>query len=75
MERTIKILFIDREHGEYLLIADILSQVRNVNYDLVWCDQLDTAASQILSNDFDVVLLDFFLGECNAPGLLKSRKS
>ena len=43
MEKTIKILFIDREHGEFLLIADILSQVRSVNYELVWCDQLETA--------------------------------
>lgn len=74
MERTIKILFIDREHGEYLLIADILSHVRNVNYELVWCDQLETAASLILSNAFDVVLLDFFWGDVSARDLLNSVK-
>ncbi len=74
MERTIKILFIDREHGEYLLIADILSQVRNVNYELVWCDQLETAAAKILSNDFDVVLLDFYWGDISARDLLNSVK-
>lgn len=74
MERTIRILFIDREHGEYLLIADILSQVRNVNYELVWCDQLETAAPQILSNEFDVVLLDFFWGDLSARDLLNSVK-
>ncbi|RYY02682.1 MAG: EAL domain-containing protein [Gammaproteobacteria bacterium] len=74
MERTIKILFIDREHGEYLLIADILSQVRNVNYELVWCDQLETAAPKILSNEFDVVLLDFYWGDLSARDLLNSVK-
>jgi diguanylate cyclase (GGDEF)-like protein len=74
MERTIKILFIDREHGEFLLIADILSQVRNVNYELVWCDQLETAAPQILSNEFDVVLLDFFWGDSSARDLLNTVK-
>ena len=60
MEKAIKILFIDREYGEYLLIADILSQVRHVDYELVWCNQLDAALPQILSNEFDVALLDFF---------------
>lgn len=74
MERTIKILFIDREHGEYLLIADILSQVRNVNYELVWCDQLETATPKILSNEFDVVLLDFYWGDLSARDLLNSVK-
>lgn len=74
MERTIKILFIDREHGEYLLIADILSHVRNVNYELVWCDQLETAASKILSGEYDVVLLDFYWGDLSARDLLNSVK-
>lgn len=74
MERTIRILFIDREHGEYLLIADILSHVRNVSYELVWCDQLETAAPQILSNEFDVVLLDFFWGDLSARDLLNAVK-
>jgi diguanylate cyclase len=74
MEKTIKILFIDREHGEYLLIADILSHVRNVDYELVWCDQLETATAKILSNEFDVVLLDFFWGDTSARDLLNSVK-
>ncbi len=74
MEKTIKILFIDREHGEYLLIADILSQVRMVKYQLVWCDQLDTALTQILSNEFDVVLLDFYWGDMSARDLLNAAK-
>lgn len=74
MERTIKILFVDREHGEYLLIADILSHVRNVEYELVWCDQLEGAATKILSNEFDVVLLDYYWGATTARDLLNSVK-
>jgi len=74
MEKAIKILFIDREHGEYLLIADILSHVRGVKYELVWCNQLETALPQILSNEFDVVLLDFFWGDLSARDLLNAAK-
>ena len=74
MERPIRILFIDREHGEYLLIADILSQVRHVKYELVWCNQLEAALPQILSNEYDVVLLDFFWGDGSARELLNAAK-
>jgi diguanylate cyclase (GGDEF)-like protein len=74
MEKAIKILFIDREHGEYLLIADLLSQVRHVNYELVWCNQLESALPQILSNEFDVVLLDFFWGDVSVRDVLNAAK-
>ncbi|MES2675356.1 MAG: EAL domain-containing protein [Pseudomonadota bacterium] len=74
MEKAIKILFIDREYGEYLLIADILSQVRHVNYEVIWCNQLDAALPQILSNEFDVALLDFFWGDLSARDLLNAAK-
>lgn len=74
MERTIKILFIDREHGEYLLIADILSQVRHVEYDLTWCNQLDTALPKILSQDYDLVLLDYYWGDQTARDLLNAAR-
>jgi diguanylate cyclase len=74
MDRTIKILFIDREHGEYLLVADLLAQVRNVKYDLIWCDQLEHALPHILGNEFDVVLLDFFWGDLSARDLLNAAK-
>ena len=74
MDRAIKILFIDREHGEYLLIADILAQVRHVAYDLEWCNQLESALPMILSNEYDVVLLDFFWGDLSARDLLNTVK-
>lgn len=70
MEKTIKILFIDREHGEYLLIADVLSQIRHVDYELVWCNQLERALPEVLSCDYDVVLLDYFWGDASARDLL-----
>ncbi len=74
MEKTIKILFIDREHGEYLLIADILAQVRHVDYDLTWCNQLDSALPRILSQDYDVVLLDYYWGDQSARDLLNAAR-
>ncbi|WP_331344872.1 putative bifunctional diguanylate cyclase/phosphodiesterase [Cellvibrio sp. UBA7661] len=74
MERKIKILFIDREQGEYLLIAEILSHIRHVEYELTWCDDLDFALGKILSQEFDVALLDYYWGDINARDLLNAAR-
>jgi diguanylate cyclase (GGDEF)-like protein len=74
MDRKIKILFIDREQGEYLLIAEILSHIRHVEYELVWCDQLDLALNKILAQEFDVALLDYYWGDANARDLLNAAR-
>jgi diguanylate cyclase (GGDEF)-like protein len=74
MGNKIKILFIDREQGEYLLIAEVLSHICHVEYELVWCDQLDAALNKILSQEFDVALLDYYWGDANARDLLNAAR-
>ncbi len=74
MDKKIKILFIDREQGEYLLIAEVLSHIRHVEYELVWCDQLDAALNKILSQEYDVALLDYYWGDANARDLLNAAR-
>ena len=74
MENKTKILFIDREQGEYLLIAEVLSHIRHVEYELVWCDQLDIALNKILSQEFDVALLDYYWGDTSARDLLNAAR-
>lgn len=74
MDNKIKILFIDREQGEYLLIAEVLSHIRHVQYELAWCDQLELALPKILSQEFDVALLDYYWGETSARDLLNAAR-
>lgn len=74
MDKKIKILFIDREQGEYLLVAELLSHIRHVDYELVWCDQLESALNKILSQEFDVALLDYYWGNANARDLLNAAR-
>lgn len=74
MDYKIKILLVDREQGEYLLIAEILSHIRHVEYELEWCDQLDLALNKILSQEFDVALLDYYWGDANARDLLNAAR-
>jgi diguanylate cyclase (GGDEF)-like protein len=75
MEKRIKVLFIDHEQGEYLLIADLLSRVRHVRYELAWIDRLDAALDAIVSGAHDVVLIDFFWGDRTARELLNTLKT
>lgn len=67
---SVRILFIDREQGEYLLVAELLSHIRHVDYDLVWCDSLADALPLLLSDEFDVALLDYYWGRESARDLL-----
>lgn len=74
MENVIKILFVDREQGEYLLIADVLAHVRHVRYQLTWCHQLPDAMALIMSSEYDVVLLDYYWGDYNTRDLLNTAR-
>lgn len=67
---NVRILFIDREQGEYLLVAELLSHIRHVDYDLVWCSSLVEALPLLLGDDFDVALLDYYWGRDSARDLL-----
>jgi diguanylate cyclase len=67
---SVRILFIDREQGEYLLVAELLSHIRHVDYDLVWCDSLAEALPLLLGDEFDVALLDYYWGRDSARDLL-----
>src|SRR6187431_840099 len=74
MDNKIRILFVDREPSEYRLIAEVLSHITHVEYELVWCDQLDVALNKILTQEFDVALLDYYWGDANARDLLNAAR-
>lgn len=75
MDNIVKILFIDREEGEYLLIADLLSQIHHTDYQLVWQSSLEGALAAIFADDYDLVLLDYYWENANARELLMAAKS
>ncbi len=75
VERLVKILFIDREEGEYLLLADLLSQIHHTDYQLVWHNRLDGALSAIFDDDYDLILLDYYWEEDTARDLLQATKT
>lgn len=68
---TIKVLVVDDDEDEYILIKDLLSEIEITNYDLDWAPDYITALDKIDSTDYDVYLFDYYLGEKNGIELLR----
>jgi len=69
--QAIKVLIVDDDEDEYILIEDLLSEIDRVRYDLTWAQDYDSALEKIESGDFDVYLFDYRLGEKNGIELLR----
>jgi len=68
---AIKVLIVDDDEDEYILIEDLLSEIKSVKYDLSWAPDYDSALDKIESGDYDVYLFDYLLGEKNGIELLR----
>jgi len=62
-ENQIKILLVDDDGDELVIIRDFLSDIEDQKYDIEWVSNLGTAREKIQSDGkYDVVLLDYFIG-------------
>jgi len=69
-DTAVRILLIDDEYDEYVLMGQLLTAIGHTRYELTWCRQVDHALEAIQSELHDVILLDYQdkLGE--SQGLL-----
>jgi len=58
-ETTKKVLLIDDDRQQFLLIGYLLSEFHDHDYRLIWCQEFEKGLQYIESNDCDVVLLDY----------------
>lgn len=75
MDTIIKILLIERQRAQYELISQLLVDVNHVDYQLEWSSDLDASLERVLSDDFDVILLDYHWGSCTGRDLLTSARA
>jgi PAS domain S-box-containing protein len=57
-----KILLVDDDEDDYILIGDMLSEIPGVKYHLRWAPIFEKALEELKSETWDVILLDFDLG-------------
>ncbi|MEJ2443116.1 MAG: EAL domain-containing protein [Exilibacterium sp.] len=75
MDISIKILLIDEEQAEYLLLAQLLNQVGCGGYRLSWCNTLDGGLDKALSGHFDIILLDYYWRGTTGSDLLRCARA
>ena len=69
-ERLIKVLLVEDDEDDYVLIRDLLDEVREQHFQLDWIATFEEALQTIQQQQHDVYLVDYRLGERNGLELL-----
>ena len=69
-ERLIKVLLVEDDEDDYVLIRDLLDEVREQQFQLDWVATFELALQTIEQQQHDVYLVDYQLGERNGLELL-----
>ena len=70
-ERLIKVLLVEDDEDDYVLIRDLLDEVREQQFQLDWVATFEDALQTIWQQQHDVYLIDYRLGERNGLELLR----
>ena len=70
-DKIIKVLVVDDDEDDYLLIKRVFRQIPDSPYELTWTSSFDEAKQHIDSEKFDIYLLDYQLGKQTGLDLLQ----
>ena len=73
--RPIRVLLIDDDEDNYIVVRDLLSDLSSIEFILKWVSDYGAALDAILSSEFDVCLLDYRLKERNGLELMQEAVS
>jgi signal transduction histidine kinase len=59
--KEIRVLLVDRNEDEFVLLKDELSRIPGTLFLVDWCDDVEEARAALLANRHDVYLIDFNL--------------
>jgi signal transduction histidine kinase len=62
-DQAIKILLVEDDEDDYLIIRDVLLEIEGQEFELDWVSTYQEAIEKIMSNRYDVCLMDYRLGE------------
>lgn len=70
-EYSIQVFLVDDDEDDYILIRDFLEEPQGTALNLTWVSTYEKALEAILSDDYDVYLLDYRLGDRTGLDLLR----
>ena len=71
----VRVLLVDDDEDDYLIVRDLLSNLSSMEFILEWVSDYQAALDAMLSNEFDVCLLDYRLKERNGLELMQEAVS
>ena len=72
MEDVIRVLLIDDDEDDFIITRDLLSDVREIRYELEWVQTFENGLEAIKRELHQVYLVDFRLGENDGLELIKT---
>src|SRR5689334_10445016 len=69
-ENTLRVLLIEDDEDDYILTSELLREVKETKYEIVWVSKYSEGLIAILNGDYDVCLIDYRLGEGTGIELL-----
>ena len=69
-DRPLKILLVEDDEDDYVIIRKMLSKIPNQKYELTWVSQFEEALAETSRSRFDLFLVDYRLGIQNGLELL-----
>lgn len=69
--KLIKVLLVDDDEDEFIVIRDMLSDITSITWELDWIPDCTEAPSRILNGAYDVCLIDYRLGVCTGLEVIR----
>ena len=69
--RAIRVLLVDDDEDDYVLIDRIFSKIPDSPFELDWSDSFERAKELVLTDDYDLFLIDYRLGAHTGLELLE----
>lgn len=59
---TIRILIVDDDEDDFLIISEYIRQIEDQNFVVDWCNSFTEAADKICGSSYDLYFIDYLLG-------------
>lgn len=74
MNKTTKVLLIDDDEDDYIIVKDLMAEFKHGSYELEWASSYDEGESKIGLYAHDIYLVDYRLGGRSGLDLLRHHK-
>ncbi len=73
--KSLRVLLVDDDEDDYFLTTDLLSDIRNLKFEVTWAKSFKEAVDTIAPNKYDLFIFDFLLGAQTGIDLLEITKA